>query len=269
MRLLILLSIICTTSCNSSNNNAEIDPDIVTPHVGINTPQTLTYDILNVFPHDTSAYTQGLEIYNGKMFESTGDYEKSSLRITNHTKGIVEKKHTMGTPEIFGEGITIFKNKIYQLTWESNVAYLYDINNIDKPIKTFNWPYEGWGITHDQKQLFVSDGSSNIYYLDPETFKVTNTISVRDDQGPVDNLNELEYVDGFIYANIYQTNFIVKIDAESGHVVGKLTMNGLLQQTDVTPGRTDVLNGIAYDSASKKFYITGKRWPKMFEITIK
>ena len=265
MKYLFIVSAILLFSCNSGNT-PDHDPDIVTPHTGIEIPQTITYNILSQFPHDTSAYTQGLEIHNGKLYEATGDYEKSSLRITDWKTGKVEKIHTMGTSEIFGEGITIFREKIYQLTWESHVAYEYELNNIDKPIKTFPWPYEGWGITHDTTNLIISDGTANIYYVDPETFKVKNTISVRDDQGPVTMLNELEYVNGFIYANVYQTNYIIKIDAESGIVVGRLLLNGLLQQSDIVENRTDVLNGIAYDSTTKNFLITGKRWPKLFEI---
>ena len=130
------------------------------------------------------------------------------------------------------------------------------------------WPYEGWGLTHDTVQLIISDGSSNLYFVDPETFKINSTVSVKDDMGTINMLNELEYVDGYIYANVYQTDFIVKIDAESGHVVGRLNMTGLLKDSDIDPERTDVLNGIAYDSSTKKFYITGKRWPKMFEMKL-
>jgi len=267
MKYLYLIGAAFLFSCNNSST-PDHDPEIVTPHIGIDAPQTISYQVLSQFAHDTSAYTQGLEIYNGKLYEGTGDFENSSLRITDWRTGNIEKKHLMGSDKIFGEGITIFNNKIYQLTWESNVAYVYDINNIEKPIKTFNWPYEGWGLTHDTTSLIISDGTSNIYFVDPETFKVKSTISVKDDQGPVNMLNELEYVNGFIYANVYQTNFIVKIDAESGHVIGKITMNGLLQQSDVVPNRTDVLNGIAYDSTTKNFLITGKRWPKMFEVKV-
>lgn len=267
MRQLAIVGLAFLFSCNNGNN-PDHDPDIVTPHVGIDAPVKLNYNILSQFPHDTGAYTQGLEIYKGKLYEGTGDFANSSIRILDKKTGKPEKMHVMGTDKIFGEGITIFKDKIYQLTWQSNKAYRYSINNIEAPEKTFDWPYEGWGLTHDSSSLIISDGTANIYYVDPETFKVKSTVSVRDDQGPVNMLNELEYVDGMIYANVYQTDIIVKIDAESGHVVGRMYMNGLLQQNDIIPERTDVLNGIAYDSTSKNFLITGKRWPKMFEINV-
>jgi glutamine cyclotransferase len=262
----VLFGITLLPSCNT-NESGDHDPDIETPHVGINPAVTLQYAIISQYPHDTSAYTQGLELYKGKMYEGTGDFENSSIRITDYKTGAVQKKHVMGTPEIFGEGITIFKDKIYQLTWQSHKVYKYDIGNIEKPVNTFDWPYEGWGLTHDTASLIISDGSSNIYFVDPETFKIKSTISVRDEGGPVNMLNELEYVNGFIFANVYQTQMIVKIDAESGHVVGKLYMKNLLQLQDITE-RTDVLNGIAYDSTRNIFLITGKRWPKLFEMRL-
>ena len=260
--LLALIAII--TSCGS-NNNAERDNDIVTSHEEIPEPQKMNFNIISSYPHDTSAYTQGLEIFNGKMYESTGDYVNSSIRITNYKNGSVEKKHLMGTDKIFGEGITILNNKIYQLTWQSNIVYVYDINNIEKPIQTFNWPYEGWGITHDNQQLYVSDGTANIYIVDPATFKVKSIINVKDNEGAVAQLNELEYVNGFLFANIYQTEIIVKINPENGKIIERAYLPNLLKDEEKSE-RTDVLNGIAYDSISKNFFITGKRWPKMFEV---
>ena len=258
------------SACNN-NSNPDTDNTLPPPAAGLAAPKILSYNIMAEHPHDTTAYTQGLQYYNGKMYEGTGDFKNSSLRITDYKTGNVEKKHLMGSSEIFGEGINIFNNKIYQLTWQSHVIYVYEINNIDKLIKTFTWPYEGWGITNNGKDLIISDGSANLYFVNPEDLKVKSTVGVVDNNGPVLELNELEYVDGFVYANVYQQNYIVKIDPESGHVVGKIDMTGVLKKfaPDYTPIEGDeVLNGIAYDSTTKTFFVTGKRWPKLFELKL-
>lgn len=267
-RFILFFAVISVFSC--TEKQPDHDDSLPVPQnlsASIAAPQNLKFTILAQHPHDTGAYTQGLEMHNGKLYESTGDFENSTLRITDWKTGKVEQNHHMGSADIFGEGITIFNNKIYQLTWQSHVVYVYDINNIGKPIKTFNWPYEGWGITHNSTDLIISDGTSNLYFVDPETFRVKNTIGVISNTGPIDNLNELEYVDGYIYANVYTTDQIVKIDPESGHVVGIINLPGLLPQIERNQ-RTDVLNGIAYDSSRSLFYITGKRWPKLYEIKI-
>ncbi|HMJ46031.1 MAG TPA: glutaminyl-peptide cyclotransferase [Ferruginibacter sp.] len=266
MKPLLLISIPLFLSCNNGDN-PDKDPDIVPVPTGIAPPKNISFSIIAQYPHDTSAYTQGLQYYNGKLYEGTGDFEASSIRITDYKTGNVEKIHKMGTDKIFGEGINIFKNKLYQLTWQNNIVYVYNTANLDKPVTTFKWPYEGWGITNNGTDLIISDGTSNIYFVDPETFHVKSTVSVSDNDGPVDSLNELEMIEGFLYANVYQQNFIVKIDPESGHVIGKMIIPSL-QQQDKVPGRTDVLNGIAYDSITKKVFITGKRWPRLFELTL-
>lgn len=264
----LFVLVIAIFSCNG--NQPDHDPTLPIPKnsdQGIPAPINLKHTVLAVHPHDTGAYTQGLQYYNGKMYESTGDFEQSSIRITDWKTGRVEQKHVMGTSKIFGEGITVFKDKIYQLTWQSHIVYVYYQNNITTPIKTFPWPYEGWGITNNGTDLIISDGSSNIYFVDPETFKIKNTIGVENNQGPVNDLNELEYINGFIFANVYQTDMIVKIDPESGHVVGTLNFSGLLPDMEKTD-RTDVLNGIAYDSSRNMLFITGKRWPKLYEVKL-
>lgn len=267
---LLVAIVIMFSACNGNEPQPE-ETTTEKPETGIAAPQNINLNIIGIYPHDTSAYTQGLEIYNGKMYEGTGDFENSSLRIISDIKtGKVEHKHMMGTAKIFGEGITIFKDKIYQLTWESNIVNVYDVKNIDKPIKTFTWPYAGWGITHNTTELIISDGTANLYFVNPDNFKIRTMVQVTDNTGPVDSINELELIDGFVYANVYQSEFIVKIDPANGHVVGKIDLPGLKQQyfyNQLVP-RTDVLNGIAYDSTTKKIYITGKRWPKMFEATI-
>jgi glutamine cyclotransferase len=253
-------------SCANDETDV-VDHSIETPHKEVKKPAELKYDIISQYTHDTSAYTQGLEFYNGKLYEGTGDYENSSLRITDVKTGAVLQKHLMGSAEVFGEGITIFNNQIFQLTWESNIVYVYDVSNINKPIRTINWPYDGWGITHNDTMLIISDGSASIYYVSPNSFKVQNVITVKDNYGRVENINELEYVDGFIFANVYQTNRIIKIDPESGKIVADMFLNNLLKNEERTL-RTDYFNGIAYNKESKTFFVTGKRWPKMFELRL-
>lgn len=257
-------------SCNTGDKPADDNgntPSLPAPH-----PITFTIDA--VLPHDTGAFTQGLQFYNGKLYEGTGEFEESTLRIVDPKTGKVEKKYLIPDSTIFGEGITIFKNKIYQLTWTNNKIFVYNFQDIMKPVKTIAWPLHGWGITNDGNSLIISDGSDKLYYVLPDeannTMKQLKIISVADNTGPLDSINELEYIDGYIYANRWQTNDILKIDTGNGHVVGKMDLTGLLEQYDAKEitNSTDVLNGIAYDSATKKLYITGKRWPKMFEIRL-
>jgi glutamine cyclotransferase len=263
----LLLSTVIMWSCQGSQQ-PEQDTDIVVPHQQAIPAKIWTHRIMAQYPHDTSAYTQGLFWHNKKLYEGTGDYEQSSLRITELKTGKILQKHPMGTSKIFGEGITLLNGKIYQLTWENKLVYVYDVNQIDKPIQTLPWPYEGWGITNNGKELIISDGTANLYFVNPTDLKVNTIISVKDEQGPINYLNELEYIKGSIFANVYQTNQIVQIDPESGQVTGRIILNGLLQPADQVANRTDVLNGIAYDSSRNVFFITGKRWPKLFEMTL-
>lgn len=260
-----IVALIIFAACNGKGKDEPIEDDSIKPKP----IPVIAYTVAAEYPHDTSAYTQGLEFHNGKLYEGTGDYKNSSLRITDYKTGKVEKKHIIGSDSIFGEGITIIKGKIYQLTWQSHAVYVYDVNNIDKPIKTFNWPYEGWGITNNGTDLIISDGSSKLYFVNPDDFRLKSTISVTEHESPVLYLNELEYVDGFIFSNVYQTDKIIKIDPSSGFVVGKMDLKGVIHQfapNYVPKPDEEVLNGIAYDSATKKFLVTGKRWPKMFEL---
>ncbi len=259
-----LAALVILAACNGGKDETDVIDNTIVKSIPV-----IAYTVMAEYPHDTSAYTQGLEFYNGKLYESTGDFENSSLRITDYKTGKVEKKHMMGTDKIFGEGITIFNNKIYQLTWENHMVYVYDVNNITKPIKTFNWPYDGWGITHNATDLIISDGSAKLYFVNPDDFRLKSTIAVTENGSPVYQINELEYIDGFVFANLYQKDIIVKIDPSSGFVVGKMDFTGMKQKffaDKIVPERTDVLNGIAYDSATKRFLVTGKRWPKMFEL---
>ncbi len=269
---LLIAAILIFAACNPNDDGGDplVEPPVST---GIAAPSIINATVKVEYEHDPTAYTQGLEFYKGVLFESTGDFENSSLRKTDFKTGKVLEKHVMGTKEIFGEGITILKDTLYQLTWQNNIVYVYDVKNINKPIKTFKWANEGWGITNNGTDLIVSTGSANIYFINPADFRVKTTIVVETDTGTMDRINELEYIDGFIYANRYGENgYILKIDPSTGHVVSKIIIPNIEEQyfkgklTD--PKNNEVLNGIAYDSASKKLYITGKHWPKLFEVSL-
>ena len=268
-RIFTIALITVFSACNTSDKPAD-----ETPINNLPAPQPITFSIDAVLPHDSAAFTQGLQFYNGKLYEGTGQFEESTLRIVDPKSGKVEKKYLIPDSKIFGEGITLFKDKIYQLTWKNNKIFVYNQNDITHPVKTLNWSYDGWGITNDGTNLIISDGSDKIYYVLPDeannTMKQLKIISVADNTGSVDSINELEYIDGYIYANRWQTNDILKIDPSNGHIVGKMDLTGLLAQYDAKEmtNNTDVLNGIAYDSTTKKLYITGKRWPKMFEVSL-
>ena len=256
------------SSCNNDDEGSEKDSP-VQPQNNVSAVKNIPYNIIAQYPHDTASYTQGLEFYQGKLYESVGDYANSVLQYGDARTGKIDKKHKMGTDKIFAEGITILKGKLYQLTWTTHEVFVYNANDITKVIKTFPWPYEGWGITNNGTDLIVSTGSADIYTVDPETFKIKNTIHVHDDNGPVLYINELEYADGFVWANIYQSKDIIKINPQTGAVVGKMNFNNLPGKDSIPDLKNEnVLNGIAYDSASKSMFITGKRWPKIYELKI-
>lgn len=268
------IGIICIllVSCKSKSG-ADTDPTLpsITP-TNIAAPVPIMFSVTGVYPHDATAFTQGLEFYKGKLYEGTGDWGKSRLRITDIKTGVAEKDHRLTDTTLFGEGITIFKNKIYQLTWKNNKIFVYNLDDITKPIRTLSWSREGWGMTNDGNQIIISDGTSKLYFVQPDenanSMKINKIITVQNNLGEVDSLNELELIGGFVYANRWLTDDIVKIDTSNGHVVGVLNLKGLLSQyapgSNITDGA--VLNGIAYDSATRKVYITGKDWPKLFEL---
>ena len=229
-------------------------------------PDNLPYQIENVYPHDIKAYTQGLIFADGYLYEGTGQYNESSLRKVEIKTG-EPIRLTMLAGEIFGEGITIFNERIFQLTYKSQVGFVYDKESFKRIQKVYYQNKEGWGLTHDGTHLIMSDGSNRIYYMDPEFFTEIRQLEVFDNKGPVTRLNELEYIEGKIFANIYGKEEIVIIDPESGKVTGKLNMNGLLDAAD-RHSRIDVFNGIAWDADQRVLYVTGKYWPSLFEISI-
>ena len=271
-RIFTIVLITVFSACNTGDKPADDNP--INKVNNLPAPLPITFSIDTVLPHDPAAFTQGLQFYNGKLYEGTGQFEESTLRIVDPKSGKVEKKYLIPDTTIFGEGITLFKEKIYQLTWKNNKIFVYNQNDIMHPTKTLHWGYDGWGITNDGTNLIISDGTDKIYYVLPDeatnTMKQLKIISVADNTGSVDSINELEFIDGYIYANRWQTDYILKIDTANGHVVGKMDLTGLLPQyaAKEMTNKTNVLNGIAYDSATKKLYITGKNWPKMFEITL-
>ena len=223
----------------------------------------LDYQILESYKHDPQAFTQGLEIYNSCLYEGTGLYGSSSLRKVELESGRILKKINLDE-KYFGEGITILNDKIYQLSWKENTAFVYDLKfNL---IKKFNYQGEGWGLANDGQSLIMSNGSEYLFFRNPKTFELIKKIKVEKGNQQIKNINELEYHAGFIYANIWQTDYIIKINAESGRVQAFLDLSGILK-TDYE-GEINVLNGIAYDSENKNFLITGKLWPKIYRIKI-
>ncbi|WP_052496330.1 glutaminyl-peptide cyclotransferase [Pedobacter lusitanus] len=234
-------------------------------------PKNLTYKVVGTLPHDTAAYTEGFELNKGKIYEGTGTFENSFISIADAASGKVQKRFPLKDKTMYGEGITILNNQLFQLTYQNHIAFVYDLKDLTKVTGTFKWPYEGWGMTNDGKNLYVSVGSSIIYKLDPKSFAVTGQIQVTDDLGTVDQLNELEYADGFIYVNKWQTTKILKVDPASGHVAGTIDCFGLLSNyaPDYTPKSDDsVLNGIAWDKTNQLLYVTGKNWPLIFKLKL-
>jgi glutaminyl-peptide cyclotransferase len=225
-----------------------------------------TYRIVRTYPHDRNAFTQGLVFEKGYLYEGTGLQGSSSIRQVDLKTGRILKIYYLNSL-FFGEGLTIFGNKIIQLTYTSHVGFVYDKSSF-KLIKEFTYPTEGWGLTHNGKWLIMSDGTSTLHFLEPTTFKEIKTITVHDHRGAITALNELEYVQGEVFANIWQEDRIARINPATGQVTGWIELQGLLKYSDHT-GETDVLNGIAYDAVRHRLFVTGKLWPKLFEIELK
>ena len=245
----------------------------------IKAPQNLSYELIKVYPHDTLSYTQGLEWKGDTLIEGTGDYSKSYLHLLDTKMKVIKGPIKLNGPKvayedaIFGEGITEFDHKIYQLTWKTKKVFVNDAKTFQK-INEFNWPYEGWGLTHNDSSLIVSTGGSNLYFVDPATFSIQRTLGVYNNYGYVSDINELEYVNGKIYANLYLHDNIIQIDPQTGLVTGNLDLSDILAKASAkydpkTVNGGYVLNGIAYKKESQSFFITGKCWPLMMEIKLK
>jgi glutamine cyclotransferase len=226
----------------------------------------VSYQVINTFPHNIEAFTQGLLIHNGKILESTGQHGNSWIAEVDPVSGEHHKKVVLDR-KFFGEGIALLNNKIYQLTYTEKIGFVYNANTYER-IGQWNYSTEGWGITTDGVSLIMSDGSSKITFLDSATLQPTKSITVRFNNRPLKNINELEYIDGYIFANVWQTNLIIKIDPNTGNVVGKLDLTSLADQASSLYPNADVLNGIAYDPNAKALLVTGKLWPRAYLIKL-
>ncbi len=265
IRLAVVLGL--AVSCFQCGTGANGDLAPKKPETPSNAPAAkYGYQIVNMWPHDSNAFTQGLILSDGKLLESTGQEGFSSLRRVDLETGKVLKKVDVPSP-YFAEGIALLNGKIYQLTWQHNVGFIYDAQSFER-VGQFNYTGEGWGLATDGKSLILSDGSNRLRFLDPSDFHVTRTITVLDGQTPVNELNELEFVQGEIYANVWHDNRIATIDPQSGHVTAWIDLNGLMPEGELQDSEA-VLNGIAYDQANNRLYVTGKLWPRLFEIRVK
>jgi glutamine cyclotransferase len=253
--LIILPGAVFIASCSNSKEYTTATNEIT----------RYTYEIVQTYPHDRDAFTQGLVFEDGILYEGTGLRGRSTIRKVALETGEVLQLLELYR-QFFGEGITIWKDRIIQLTWQSNTGFVYKKDTFEL-IGEFTYPTEGWGITHDGTHLIMSDGSSTIYFRDPRSLKEIDRIEVFDGSGPVVRLNELEYVQGEIYANIWQTDYIARIDPETGRVTGWINLKGLLKPEALNQP-VDVLNGIAYDSKNDRLFVTGKLWPTLFEIKL-
>ena len=250
-----LLGPVLVSSCSDGPGDSAT-PDVV---------PVFTFKIVNTYPHNRNAFTQGLVFEDGFLYEGTGQYGQSSLRKVDLQTGDIIQIREL-PPQLFGEGITIYGNKVIQLTWLSGIGFVYDKANFQL-LQEFSYATEGWGITHDGKRFIMSDGTSTLHVLDPESFEEVGRIEVSDNKGPVTGLNELEYIDGEIYANVFEKDHIARIVPQTGEVVGWIDLEGLLRPEDYIH-RVDVLNGIAYDAENERLFVTGKWWPKLFEIEL-
>jgi glutamine cyclotransferase len=226
-------------------------------------PLHYTYNVVNVYPHDENAFTQGLIFEDGIMYESTGRYGQSTLRRVELETGNIIQFHAL-PDQFFGEGITIFDDKIIQLTWQSEKGFVYDKNSFDL-LQEFTYQTEGWGITHNGSRLIMSDGTATLYFLDPETFQKIGQVEVYDEE-PVARLNELEYINGKVYANIWTEDKIAIINPQTGRVTGWIDLEGINEAEN--QNGSNVLNGIAYDAEDGRLFVTGKMWSKLYEIEL-
>ena len=257
MLLLALPASVAAQSPGPAASSASPAPDTRPPVYG--------YEVVRTFPHDPTAFTQGLVIRDGVLLESTGR-APSSVRRVRLEDGVVLQKRELD-PEYFGEGLTEIDGRILTLTWSNGVGFVWKPDDLSQSAR-FTYAGEGWGLTHDGRRLILSDGSASLRFLDPATFAEIGQVAVTLNGRPVRQLNELEWIDGEVWANVWQTDYIVRIDPASGHVVGVIDLKGLLPADQVKDPADDVLNGIAWDEKTRRLFVTGKNWPSLFEIRL-
>ncbi|MEA3337927.1 MAG: glutaminyl-peptide cyclotransferase [Chloroflexota bacterium] len=247
-------------------NEEPFEPaETMTPAAGALDIPVYGYRVINAFPHDPNAWTQGLIFEDGQLYEGTGLRGRSSLRRVDLESGRVGQMVEIPEP-YFGEGITEFDDRLFQLSWQESTGFVYEQESL-KLLETFTYATEGWGLTQDGQQLIMSDGTPTLHFLDPDSLEVVDQVTVTFAGAPVSRLNELEYIEGEIFANVWQTNVIVRIDPDSGEVIGVIDLSGLLDPEEIDQP-AGVLNGIAYDDENDRLYVTGKLWPKLFEIEL-
>ena len=255
------LALVPTTRPQS---NSPLPPPTNTP-ANPSTVPVYTYRIVNTYPHDRSAFTQGLLFTDGILYEGTGLLGQSSLRKVDLETGEVWQQYTLPL-QFFGEGITIIGDRLIQLTWQSNVGFVYNKDSFAL-LDEFTYPTEGWGLTYDGQRLIMSDGTATLYFLSPDTYEEIGRVTARDQNGPVERLNELEYINGEVFANVWRSTRVARIDPQTGQVTGWIELDGLLTPEDRAQ-HVDVMNGIAYDAEGERLFVTGKWWPKLFEIEV-
>ena len=257
-KLLFVAALAGFIGCKNKDSDGPDKPDP-------NAPKVMTYSIVSTFPHDTSSFTEGLLFYNDKMYESTGLEEKSKLIEVDLKTGKANRSINLDK-KYFGEGLVIIRDTVYQLTYQTQVGFMYSLKDFKK-LGEFKYEMkEGWGMTTDGKNIIASDGSSNLYFYEPGTFKLLKIQAATESGGPAVNINELEYIDGYIYANQWQYPYILKIDPNTGIVIAKADLTKVIERARSIYPRSDVLNGIAYDPSTKKIYVTGKNWPELYEV---
>ena len=259
MVFIIIFLISCTETPGPT-----VSPKASIPSTAAPAP-TYSYKIIRSYPHDTAAFTEGLVFDDGFLYESTGLKGRSSLRKMDLETGQILHEYDL-PPQYFGEGVTIYRDDIIQLTWQSQRGFVYDKSTF-AILHDFTYDTEGWGLTQDGSRLIMSDGTASLHFIDPQTFKDVSVIQVHDNNVSVSDLNELEYINGSVYANVWKTDQIAIIDPQDGHVKAWIDLTGLLKPQDYS-GEVDVLNGIAYDSQADRLFVTGKLWPLLFHIDL-